>query len=426
MKKRRVLIFPGGTEIGLEIWNALKDLKEISLFSVGLDIPNHAEFVFKNHEIIPSITTEYWLKKLNNIIIKWQIQYIFPAHDDVLVALKKNETKIIAKIITSPLKTVTITRSKSETYSYLQDIISVPKQYTIDNIPSYPVFVKPDKGQGSLNTMKINKKFELSNYLDIVKDGIILEYLPGKEYTIDCFSDRNKGLLFCCGRERIRIRSGISMTSESINNDEFYNIAKKITSKLVFHGAWFFQLKETINGNLKLLEIAPRISGTMATHRVIGVNFPLLSIYETEKISSMILTNNYSVRIDRALINRYKTSLEYKYVYTDLDDFLILENKVNINIVKFLYQCYNKNKNIILLTRHIGDINDFLDKFAISKILFNKIICVDSNKTKSEYIFEKEAIFLDDSFSERKDVHIKCGIATFDSSMIEVLLDERS
>lgn len=38
MTKRRVLVFPAGTEIGLEIFQALKHYKEIALFGAGQDI----------------------------------------------------------------------------------------------------------------------------------------------------------------------------------------------------------------------------------------------------------------------------------------------------------------------------------------------------------------------------------------------------
>jgi hypothetical protein len=55
--KRNVLIFPGGTEIGLEIWNALKECKEINLYSASSDVSNHAPFVFKNHYIVNKIQT---------------------------------------------------------------------------------------------------------------------------------------------------------------------------------------------------------------------------------------------------------------------------------------------------------------------------------------------------------------------------------
>jgi hypothetical protein len=55
VKPWRVLVFPGGTEIGLEINKSLRDCKEVELFSAGDDVSNHAPFVFRHHHFVPSI-----------------------------------------------------------------------------------------------------------------------------------------------------------------------------------------------------------------------------------------------------------------------------------------------------------------------------------------------------------------------------------
>ena len=262
MKKYNVLIFPGGTEIGLEIHKALKQCKNICLFSVGQDFVNHAPYVFKNYFIVDSIYKPGWIKQLNQIIAAHQIDYIFPAYDDIIVALSKNAKKINAKIITSPLKTCLITRSKSKTYQFLKDIIPTPIVYkNFESIDRFPVFIKPDKGQGSQDTHICLNKDELNCVLSNNKDYIVSEYLPGNEYTIDCFSDRECGLLFCKGRIRSRIKNGIAINTHLVDNPIFLDYAKKISEKLAFHGAWFFQLKQDSEGIFKLLEIAPRIAG---------------------------------------------------------------------------------------------------------------------------------------------------------------------
>jgi len=72
-----------------------------------------------------------------------------------------------------------------------------------------------------------------------------MEYLEGDEYTVDCFSDREKGLLFCGGRQRIRTKSGISMNSRPIQNKVFKEYAEAISKRLFFNGPWFFQIKKT-------------------------------------------------------------------------------------------------------------------------------------------------------------------------------------
>lgn len=428
MKKiYNVLVFPGGTEIGLEIHKALSQCKDIRLFSAGLDVPNHAPFVYARHFTVPSIHDEGWLDHLNRVLAANAIDYIFPAYDDVLVALMQNQSRILAKVVSSPLETSIITRSKSMTYRHMAGFLPVPAVYQdIASVDRFPAFVKPDKGQGSYDTHIVSDKKELAQLLDGSKERIITEYLPGSEYTVDCFSDREAGLLFCCGRERIRTKSGISMSSRAADfQTEFSEYARILSSRLVFHGAWFFQVKKDRNGIFKLLEVAPRIAGTMALHRVQGVNFPLLSIYEQERIPIVLLRNNADVRIDRALVNRYDHKMEYGAVYVDLDDTLILNDQVNVQLVSFLYQCINKRKKIVLITKHEKDLENTLKKFRLTGIC-DEIVHLDKSSAKADYIKEHDAILIDDSFSERKSVSDRLGIYTFDCSMVEVLLDERT
>jgi hypothetical protein len=204
----------------------------------------------------------------------------------------------------------------------------------------------------------------------------------------------------------------------------FRKMADIISGELEFHGAWFFQLKMANTGIFKLLEIAPRISGTMATNRVLGVNFPLLSIYEQEGIVLKIMTNNCDVEIDRALTNRFKHSIEYKKVYVDLDDTLILNDKINTFLIRFLYQAINKGCKIILITKTTGRIDSILSKWRLTSV-FDEVIAISKGDSKADFINPDGAIFIDDSFSERQSVYWKHKIPTFDCSMIELLLDER-
>jgi len=300
----------------------------------------------------------------------------------------------------------------------------------VSEVDKFPVFVKPDVGQGSQYASKVDNLETLEVILRNNPNLIISEYLPGKEYTVDCFTDRRKGLLFCGGRERIRIRAGISMNSKPVDAKTsmlFRKVAKVISDELDFHGAWFFQLKIDSSGSFKLLEIAPRISGTMATYRVLGVNFALLSIYENEGADIMIMRNNCNVQIDKALENRYKHNLKYNKVYVDLDDTLIIDDKVNPQLIQFLYQSLNKGCKLVLITKTTrqGNIQSILKQFRLGGI-FDETIFLKKSESKFDFINPQGSIFIDDSFTERKAVFDRLGIPTFDCSMIEFLIDVRS
>jgi len=422
-KKMNILVFPGGSEIGLGINRALHNMKDIQLFSANAPGSNHAPYVFKKNFEVPLISKPDWFRYLNQVVEENEIDYIFPANDDVLVACVDNQHRLKAKVIAPDLSVCQLTRSKKETYEFLKGVFPVPKVYTKDEEIPFPVFLKPDKGAGSHGTSVAHNQEELLAAL--TPDHLILEYLTGPEYTIDCFSDRVQGLMYCRGRERIRTANGISMDCKSIDNPQFQILAQIIQKHLKIYGSWFFQLKESKEGELKLLEIAPRIAGTMCLHQMTGVNFPLLSIYEQERMHIEILTNGMEVTLDRTLKDRYRHNLRYNKVYVDLDDTLILRGEVNLDLVRFLYQCVNKGIKLILISRHEGSIEEPLKKYRLER-LFDEVLHLGKKVPKSDFIEGKDSIFIDDSFRERSEVAKSKGIPTFDCSMIEMLFEDQA
>ena len=58
--------------------------------------------------------------------------------------------------------------------------------------------------------------------------------------------------------------------------------------------------------------------------------------------------------------------------------------------------------------------------------LWDRIVHVADGEAKADFIAEPDAILIDDSFRERADAHERRGIATFDATMIELLLDDRA
>lgn len=424
-----VLIFPGGSEIGLEINNALKYSKLVNVFG-GTSVGDHSEYVYPNLiSNIPYFTEPDFLTTLNSIIDEYNIDYLYPALDSVQMYLTEHEDEIKAKVITSPLQTVQVCRSKSKTYEYFSEYDFVPKTFPeIEDIHKYPVFVKPSVGAGSIDAMKVDSEEELIAVTRCKEtDIVICEYLPGREFTIDCFTDKNGDLRVVKTRDRSRIKAGISVRSQTYDTSpRIYEIATIINSKLTFNGAWFFQLKETHDGDYRLLEISARIPGTMGLSRNRGINFPLLTLYNHLKYDISIIDNGYDIQVDRAFISRYRVPIEYQTIYLDLDDTLILPNNtVNTFLMMFLYQSVNKGKKIILLSKNAGDIRKKLENHRIPISLFDDIIQISSDEKKSDYITDQNAIFIDDSFSERKDVFVNARIPVFDLDMIESLIDWR-
>lgn len=418
---KNVLVFPCGSEIGLEIYRSLKYSIHFRLYGAS-SIKDHGRFVYENHiSGIPFVDDENFIDALNKVIDENNIDMVFPAHDSVVLKCAQNANILHCQVLTSDAKVCEIARSKLKTYNFLQDIIRVPKIFNIDGIEKYPVFLKPDIGQGSKGCLKANTKEEVISALKKDKSLLILEYLPGEEYTIDCFSDENGKLQYIQGRKRARILNGISANSFPVNDDRFVELAKKINQAIHFTGVWFFQVKEDYNNDLCLLEIAPRIAGTMEINRMQGVNLPLMWCFSALGYNISILKNNYSIEIDRALENTFKLEIDYDTIYIDFDDCLVTNSVVNYKIVAFLYKELNKNKKIILLTKHAKNIDQSLHKVRLFEI-FDKIIHIEASDEKYKYIKEKNSIFIDDSFAEREKIYRFLNIPVFSPDMIDSLI----
>ena len=427
LKKCNILVLPCGTEIGLEINRSLMLSRHVNVFGISSVDSNHGKYVYKNYieENIPSVDKINFVGYLNRIIKKYRIDLVYPAHDNVVLSLARLQGSINAQYIGSPLMTCEVCRSKRLTYTRFHNLIQTPHMYASPlEVTDYPVFLKPDVGQGSKGTHIAYNKEEVKIYQKNDPSLMVLEYLPGKEFTIDCFTNNKNELLFVGGRERVRTSNGISINSRIVKDKTFVTIAEIISNELVFKGAWFFQLKVNHGGNYSLLEIAPRIAGTMSLYRNMGVNFPLLSIFDAQNKKVQIDINKYpDIAVDRALAAKFDLKIRYRHVYVDLDDTILdSDSKINIELISFLYQCINNEIQIHLLTRSKKDVLKVLIASKINEI-FDEIIVIRDDENKSKYIQHNDSIFIDDSFSERLDVKHTKNIYTFSPDMIESLLE---
>ena len=424
--KKNILVFPAGTEIAFEIHQALRYSKFVRLFG-ATSVPCHAEFVFARcFEGLPFVNEPGLIEALNRIIDENGIDYVYPAHDSALLRLTQEQEKLHAKVVTSDLQTVEICRDKNKTYAFLAGADYLPRSWhTVEEVPAWPVFIKPAVGQGAQGARRIDSRAALEEALADGVDYAICEYLPGEEFTVDCFTDRHGALRLCSPRSRDRIRAGIAVRSRPFPADaRIRAIAEDLNRRLSFNGAWFFQLKQNAAGDYRLMEAAPRIAGTMGATRNLGYNLPLLTLYNHWGFDVELIGNGNAELLDRAFISRFATDIAYDTVYVDFDDTLIVDGKVNAELIGFLYQAKNAGKEIVLLSRHSTELLPDLERYAISPALFSEIIRLDRADDKTRFI-KSRSIFIDDSFAERRRVKEACHIPVFDLDMVESLLDWR-
>lgn len=425
MKDRlNILVFPCGSEIGLEIHRSLKYSNHINLFGAN-SVDDHGKFLYENYiPDLPFYNDKDFLLAIKEVIDKYDIDAVYPAMDAVIEYLSEIEEELGCLVIGSPQKTNKICLSKASTYAVLKGLINLPRLYeSIHSVINYPVFMKPDIGYGSRGAKLIKNRLEAEEHLKEYPTSLILEYLPGKEYTVDCFTDKNGELLFTGARERARVSNGISVNTKPVEKiDKFTGIAEIINDKLDFRGAWFFQVKEDINNDLCLLEVASRLGGSSSIFRNTGINFALLSIFDAFGSDVKLFNNNFDIELDRALSNKYKISITFDKAYIDFDDCLILrDEKVNLELISLVFKLINNGVKVILLTKHERDLEASLKKYRLQNV-FDEIIHLEKNDSKYKYINKNNAIFIDDSFVERKEVFKKLRIPVFAPDSVESLI----
>jgi len=420
-KKINVLIFPAGEVNSVELHAALSSCVNIEVFGAA-SVDRHGPFIFRNYiGGLPFATHPAFYDELNKVIERYRIDVVFPTHDSVADLFSSNRNRIRAKVVVADPRTAEICRDKAKTYRIFSACDFTPTIYP--EFREFPAFIKPIDGQGGQGARLVRSPEDVPHDIDLSR-YVIQEYLPGEEYTVDCLTDYLGELRVISPRSRDRVMAGISVASKSRSvTVEVRHIAEAINAALTFRGLWFFQIKRDREGKWKLLEISTRCAGSMCLTRAMGWNLPLLSVYTALGYPVEILDSAYSVSMDRTLISRYKIDYDYSAVYFDFDDTLIINGKVHLPAIWFLYQCRNESKKVILVTRHEKDLDATLAEYCIPRALFSEIIHIRNEDSKACFVTESDAIFIDNSFKERMAVHRACRIPVFDVDALEVLMN---
>lgn len=425
-EKHRVLIFPAGSEIGLEIYRSLKYSHHVEVFGAS-GKSDHASFIYEQDHYAEDelyVNRPDFIERFNGLLRAWQIEFIYPTHDTIACFLAEHQSELDARVLTSCAETNRVARYKQQTYALFREADFCPALYSAPyHDLAYPVFLKPDDGQGGKGTYLAESEAYLAFYLGKSPNLLVTEFLPGEELSVDCFTDADGKLRFIGPRTRERVQMGISFRTTGVPvSDEVARIAQAINAALSLNGAWFFQVKKDGNGRYKLLEFAPRQSSTMGLYRHKGVNFALLTLFNALGMPVTILQNDYSVQLDRCLHNRFRADLEYRRVYIDFDETLIADGKVHEYAMAFVYQCRNRGVDVVLLTKHRYDLMQTLRTCGISEYLFGQIVHLAEDQEKWSFIDPEGAIFIDNYWFDRRAVKEKWGIPVFDVDGIECLL----
>jgi carbamoyl-phosphate synthase large subunit len=141
-----------------------------------------------------------------------------------------------------------------------------------------PVLVKPRMGSGSRGVRRVDSWDALGDVRD--RSLLVQEYLPGPEYSLDVLATAEGEVRAVVPRERLRVDSGIAITSRTVHDDELESIGARAVQTAGVSGVANVQVMRDRAGTPRLIEINPRFPGTMPLTVASGVNMPRLALGE--------------------------------------------------------------------------------------------------------------------------------------------------
>jgi carbamoyl-phosphate synthase large subunit len=127
-------------------------------------------------------------------------------------------------------------------------------------------------------TMKLDELVAICREDGALPEMLVMEYLPGPEYSVDGF--RGRAASIAVPRRRTRIRSGISFVTESVEHRELIATSMAGAEALGIAGIYGFQFKENHAAQPRLLECNPRVQGTMVAAYWAGANIVWMGVRE--------------------------------------------------------------------------------------------------------------------------------------------------
>jgi carbamoyl-phosphate synthase large subunit len=299
------------------IIKSLRKNGERAVSIVGTDMnPEAVGFALVDgHRVVPSGSDPRFIGAMVRLCEEEKPDAIVPLATYELGPFSKNLHKFSSLKVSmaiSPFESLEIANNKARLYEFfsrkkvpvpgftvVRDATSLENAAKRLGYPNEPVCFKPAVSKGSRgfrvvidDSDRTSKFFETkpdSTETDLdglvsalsanreFPESLVMEYLPGKEYSVDLLADRGDTLI-CIPRFRKETRQGISFRAVTEKNEKVIEASRKIVKGLSLHGNIGIQMRESADGVPKLLEINPRLQGSVVLCTAAGVNLPYLGL----------------------------------------------------------------------------------------------------------------------------------------------------
>lgn len=264
---------------------------------------------------IPNAQDPSFADAILDLCVKEKVDLVLPLVTRELFPLSEHRSRfenVGIRVLVSSYDSIQIANNKGDCFQFLKEAgIPVPQFFIVNNAeefihaafeldhPQKPFCFKPTVANGSrgfrivqdsineaeqLFTQKpYNTYITYTHAVKILSSQpfpplVVTEYLPGNEYSVDCVAENGKALLVV-PRLRQKMINGISVQGRFENDTAIIAYCTQIIEVIGLHGNIGIQVKRNAAGKPLLLEINPRVQGTIVAALGAGVNLPLLAVH---------------------------------------------------------------------------------------------------------------------------------------------------
>lgn len=290
----RILVTGAGGAAALSFMKAVADdgheiiAADMDPLACGLYLTKPA-----NRLLVPDATAPHFIEALLAACKRLRVDVLVPTVDTELPlvarALSRFET-LGTRVMVSPEDALVTCLDKWKLYlACIAASLPVPKTMLLESMHTLPIagplrhcdwqsiIVKPRRGSGGRGVREVNSAVELSRLRR--QPGLIAQaFLPGDEYSVDVLSDKAGVPLIAVPRLRLKVDSGVAVAGRTVRAPKVAEIARRVVAKLGLTYVTNVQIRIDVAGRPRILEINPRLPGTMPLTVAAGVNMPRLSL----------------------------------------------------------------------------------------------------------------------------------------------------
>ncbi len=280
---------------GVVGYGALKALKKsgLSLNLIGTTIyeDSVAPAFCDIFELAPKTSDENYIQWLSDIIKKHNVDMIIPAIEVDMIKWNDNREKILQMGVFALLNNENLIKLCADKWEFFRTLSASLPEFAIpsrldddffDIVENFglPFLVKPRNGFGSKGIVKITNEIEFRKVKQEFGDTIMSQPIVGnndEEFTISGFFDKKSKLLAFQQLKRKLAKGGYTEVAEVSNLPGIREVLTKLAEVLHPVGPTNFQFRID-KGQMKLLEVNPRVSSSSSIRTAFGYNELSLSV----------------------------------------------------------------------------------------------------------------------------------------------------